>query len=217
MESTAYEQGRQYRIMESIVHWNRASAEQGNGNAAIKMARAYLKSLPSPLSFNQTEAIRYYKLAMASQHPDGYYGMANLYIESLHRKPSISSKRRDAILFRAVQLLEEAAIRGHTYAMFNLGIVHCYGYGVHRIDTDLAALWFIQSGLPEGYYVAAYQAASMGNLVRQRELDDMARALGYYQPWRKVARERTGSGGASGVNLNMNWPVSVDGRRPPSF
>ena len=121
------------------------------------------------------------------------------------------------MLFRVVQLLEEAAIRGHTYAMFNLGIVHCYGYGVPHIDTNLAALWFIQSGLPEGYYVAAVQAASMGNVVRQQQLDDMARKLGFYEPWRKGARERTGSGGASGVNLNMKWPVSVDGRRPPSF
>jgi TPR repeat protein len=205
-------------IMESIVYWNRASAEQGNGNAAIKMARAYLKLLPSSLSYNRTEAIRYYKLAMTSQHPDGYYGMATLYIDSLHQQPSITStKRQETILSRVVHLLEEAAIRGHTYAMFNLGIVHCFGYGIPSIDTDLAALWFIQSGLPEGYYAAAYQAASMGNLIRQQQLDDMARKLGYYEPWRKIARERTGSGGASGIDLNMKWPVSADGRQPPQF
>ena len=218
IDDNIHAQARQNRVMESIVHWNRASAEQGNGNAAIKMARAYLKLLPSTLSFNQTEAIRYYKLAMASQHPDGYYGMANLYVESLHKKkPLADVKHRNSVLSRVVQLLEEAAIRGHVYAMFNLGIAHCYGYGIHQIDTDLAALWFIQSGLPEGYYAAAHQAASMGNVSRQKQLDDMARKLGYYEQWRTEARERTGSGGASGVNLNMKWPVSVDGRLPPNF
>ncbi len=110
---TMNEQIRQHYIMESIVHWNRASAEQGNGNAAIKMARAYLKLLPSTLPYNQTEAIRYYRLAIQSHHPDGYYGMANLYLEFLHKKQYTNPKHDDKILYRVVQLLEEAAIRGH--------------------------------------------------------------------------------------------------------
>ena len=143
--------------------------------------------------------------------------MANLYLESIHKTPSMSPERQNLILSRVVQWLEDAAIRGHAYAMFNLGIVHCYGYGIHQIDTDLAALWFIQSGLPEGYNAAAYQADAAGNKSRQQQLDDMARKLGYYEPWRKGARERTGSGGATGVDLNMKWPVSMDGRRPPRF
>ena len=214
---TMNEQIRQHHNMESIVHWNRASAEKGNGNAAIKMARAYLKLLPSKLPYNQTEAIRYYKLAIQSHHPDGYYGMASLYVESLHQKNYANPKHYDKTLSRVVQLLEEAANRGHPYAMFNLGIVHCYGYGIHHVDTELAASWFIQSGLPEGFYAAAYQAAAMGHNLRQQRLDGIARKLGHYEPWRKAARERTGSGGASGVDLNLKWPVAADGRQPPRF
>jgi TPR repeat protein len=216
-------------VMSLVVYWNRAAAEQGNGNAAVKMARAYLKLLPSTLSYNATEAIRYYRIAIAAQHPDGYYGMAHLCLLTLQRQqleeksntlsPQQSRRYVDKALSRVVRFLEAAAIRGHTYAMFNLGIVHCYGYGIpyYHTDTELASLWFVQSGLPEGYYAAAYQAAVVGNVARQRQYNDHARALGYYQPWRKEARQRTGSGGAGGIDLNMMWPISHDGRKPPIF
>jgi TPR repeat protein len=206
------------RVMALVVYWNRQSAEQGNVNAAVKMARAYLNLLPSPLQYNVTEAKRYYQIAMASQHPDGYYGMAHLYLSSLPADQSSSSlPRTQKVLSRVVRLLEEAAMRGHAYAMFNLGMVHCYGYGLARIDTELAGLWFAQSGLPEGYYAAALQAAMSGNSTRQRKYNAQARALGFYQPWRQEARQHTGSGGAGGVDLNLPWPVAPDGRKPPKF
>ena len=206
------------RVMSMVLYWNRRSAEQGNGNAAIKMARAYLKLLPSPLPYNVTEAKRYYLVAMTSQHPDGYYGMAQLYLSSLSGAMNSSSSRNQTkVLARVVRFLEEAAIRGHAYAMFNLGIVHCYGYGIARVDTELAALWFAQSGLPEGFYAAAFQAAVVGNHTRHRQYNEQAQALGFYQPWRREARQRTGSGGAGGVDLNLPWPVALDGRKPPQF
>jgi TPR repeat protein len=212
----------QHYIMESIVQFNRKSAEQGNGYAAIKMARAYLKLLPSSLVYNKTEAIRYYKLAIQSNHPDGYYGMANLYLESIQssndpNRRSQSLHHYNKTLSKVVRLLEEGAIRGHAYSMFNLGIVHCYGYGVSQIDTELAALWFVQCGLPEGYYAASYYAALIGNTKQQEQYDRHARVLGYYEPWRKLARQRTGSGGASGVDINTPWPKSRYGRTPPIF
>jgi TPR repeat protein len=206
------------RVMALVVYWNRQSAEQGNGNAAVKMARAYLNLLPSPLQYNATEAKRYYRIAMASQHPDGYYGMAHLYLSSLSSHQSASTHpRKEKVLAHVVRFLEEAALRGHAYAMFNLGIVHCYGYGISRIDTELASSWFAQSGLPEGYYAAAFQAAVVGNRTRQQQYNEQARALGFYQPWRTEARRHTGSGGAGGVDLNLPWPVAQDGRKPPTF
>lgn len=99
--------------------------------------------------------------------------------------------------------VEEAALLGHTFAMFNLGIAHVYGYGTGKIDTDLAAEWLVQSGLPEGFYVASFQAASVGDTHRQERFNEQAKVLGYYHPWRKEARQRTGSGGAGGVDINI--------------
>jgi len=49
-----------------------------------------------------------------------------------------------------------------------VGMAHVYGYGMEggRIDTALAAEWFVESGLPEGYMVAAHQSASVGDAAR---------------------------------------------------
>ena len=41
-----------------------------------------------------------------------------------------------------------------------------------------------------------------------------AKVKGYGTAWRKQAREATGSGGATGVDLNLAWPV-IGGRKPP--
>lgn len=108
---------------------------------------------------------------------------------------------------------------GHVYSMFNLGIAHTFGYGTPngKVDTDLAAEWFVNSGLPEGYFVASHQAASVGDLKRQRLYEEQARILGYHHAWRKAARQQTGSGGAGGVDLNLQWPTSAKGVRPPQF
>ena len=120
---------------------------------------------------------------------------------------------------RAVRHLEEAAIAGHVFSMFNLGIVHTFGYGTpsDKIDTDLAAEWFVACGLPEGYEVASHQAASVGDAQRQRQYEEQAKVLGFHHPWRKAARQHTGSGGAGGVDLNLQWPTSPRGVRPPQF
>ena len=99
--------------------------------------------------------------------------------------------------------------------MFNLGMVHTFGYGVDQIDAELAAEWFVASGLPEGYFVAYFQAASVGDAERMALYQTRGQRLGMDQPWRKVARQHTGSGGAAGVDINLPWPPSNDGRQPP--
>lgn len=184
-----------------VLELNRAAAEHGNGNAAVKIARAFLKRLPSSLPYNITEAARYYRMAIASHHPDGHYGIANLLVESVSKAEA--ARKLESVkgrtwkqykLSQAIRHLEEAAILGHGFAMFNLGIAHVYGYGLNdnKIDTNLAALWLVRSGLPEGYYVAAHQAASVGDSVLQARYNDRAKVLGYYQPWRKEARKVDG-------------------------
>ena len=71
--------------------------------------------------------------------------------------------------------------------------------------------------MPEGYFVASVQAASVGDGERERSHRGRAKALGYFTDWRRRAREFTGSGGARGVDLNLPWPVAADGRTPPTF
>eukprot|EP00971_Amphidinium_carterae_P054881 1081628-Amphidinium_carterae.1 len=108
----------------------------------------------------------------------------------------------DRRLRKVVNHLQEAAKLGHSFSMFNLGMAHIYGYGLPGINTTLGAEWMVQSALPEGFYIASAQAASMGDVEKQHFYDERARVMGFYHPWRKEARQRTGSGGASGVDLN---------------
>jgi TPR repeat protein len=219
---------------EQVLQLNLDAAHLGNGNAAIKIARAYLKLLPSALSYNVTAAAHYYRLAIDSHHPDGHYGLAILHLEALAQRLKSSKEKsatdrsklspklqkyQDSKLIRVLWHLEQAARLGHAFAMFNVGLAHVYGYGTphHQIDADLAAAWLVQSGLPEGYYVASLQAASVHDHERAQRYEQRAQNLGHGQPWRRPARRQTGSGGAGGVDLNLPWPAAHDGRRPPIF
>jgi hypothetical protein len=228
-------------IASQVLQWNMRAAHGGAGMAAIKIARAYLKQLSSSLPFDVNEARRYFIMAMEEAHnPEGAYGLVSLLLASAfldeqqqdHGGGSSSSsvqqleRQQRSIqhkVHQAIRLLEEAAMAGHVYSMFNLGIAHAFGYAImhnnkQKIDTNLAAEWFVASGLPEGYYVASLQAASVGNVERQQLLERRAKILGYGQVWRRAAREHTGSGGAGGVDLNLKWPTSpLLGTRPPEF
>lgn len=199
------------QVARQVLEWNQKSALGGAGMAAVKMARAHLKLLPSDLAYDETAAAKYYNLAIQSRDPDGYYGMAGLLLLQLQSGQGDAS----VVLNRVVGHLEAAAQFGHVFAMFNLGMVHTFGYGVANIDTDLAVEWFVASGLPEGYYVAYFQAAAVGDQARMQNYQERAQQLGMDQPWRKQARQQTGSGGAGGVDLNLPWPPSADGRLPP--
>lgn len=201
------------QVARQVLEWNQRAARGGAGMAAVKMARAHLKLLPSDLPLDREAAKQYYRMAMQSHDPDGHYGMAALLLSELQM--SSDQDASNNILSQVVYHLERAALLGHAFAMFNLGMVHTFGYGVDGIDTELAAAWFVASGLPEGYYVAYFQAASVGDQERMALYQSRGQRLGMDQPWRKRARQSTGSGGAGGVDINLPWPPSADGRQPP--
>ena len=46
-----------------------------------------------------------------------------------------------------------------------------------------------------------------GSPTAVQQYNGSAKELGYYQLWRKQARQQTGSGGAGGVDINMLWPA----------
>eukprot|EP00977_Amphora_coffeiformis_P017050 scaffold5478_cov161-Amphora_coffeaeformis.AAC.4 len=209
-----------------ILHLTRAAAHGGVGEAAVKMARGYLQLLPSPLPYNETLAQVYYVKGIQVGNPDAHYGMAQLILQKLERHTSIQGTKegstkgekqrlqQEQYLRKVIRHLEEAAWLGHSFAAFNLGIVHAFGYGGVEMNTTLSHEWLIESDLPEGLYIASKQtkAAPPDVLV---SLEQRARKLGWGQAWRKQAREQTGSGGAGGVDLNLPWPVSPLGSRPP--
>ena len=89
--------------------------------------------------------------------------------------------------------------------MYNLGIAHLYGLGVARRDPDLAAQWFEACGLPEGMFVVAMHRRASGKHEEAKEWEERASKLGFGKSWRKLARDRTGSGGVGGVNLHSAW------------
>jgi len=212
-----------------IVYWNQKACENGQGSACVKLARAHLGMLSSPLPFDIDKAQQLYQRAITwNKEPDGYYGLAIILLtfasnfdmqgNKLHEGSTVEPD--NPRIMESIQHLEAAAFSGHPYAMFNLGIAHLYGYG-HENGTqnpNLAVEWFISCGLPEGYAFAAEYLQSIGNKEKAKQFQERAKLLGYGTPWRQQARENTGSGGASGVSLNLNWPsLSSNRNRPPSF
>jgi len=200
----------------------------------VKIARAYLGQLNSYLPLNVTEVVRYYRMAIESHNPDGHYGMAQVllqyvkyeWIQTQQQQQRESSSAvvvdastlyRDPRVIEAIQHLEAAAVLDHAYSQFNLGMVHTYGYGTGFVNGTLAGQWFEASGLPEGYYLCSQQAQAVHNRKRYEYCVQRAHALGFTAPWRKQARDATGSGGAGGVSLNLPWPPAQDGRMPPEL
>ena len=210
-------EGNQEELAARIIALNLQAAHGGAAQAAIKVARAYLKQLPSSLPFSVEKAKEYFSMACESHNPEGHYGLAQLLIAEASRTDDKILQM--AKLTKAIRHLESASLLGHAYSMFNLGLAHVFGYGMpkNKIDMALGAQWFVQSGLPEGFITAANYAASIGDETNRLRWEERGKILGYHQPWRKFARQRTGSGGAAGVDLNLPWPMSVRGIRPPEY
>ncbi len=192
------------------IHWLQKSADQGFTNSMVKLARAYLKLLPSKLEFNPQKALELYRSAInISKDPHAEYGLAQMilwgFLNNLNNK-----------LLRVIYLLEEAAKGGHIYAMFNLGIAHLYGY-TGMIDIKLANEWFKESSIPEGFYAVSLYYDSIGNKEESKKWKKRATKLGFGKKWRKKARDMTGLGGTSGVDLNLKWPNNIHGIKPEKF
>ena len=71
--------------------------------------------------------------------------------------------------------------------------------------------------MPEGYFAAAMFHAAVGDQARADSLRKRAGTLGYGQAWRVQARNYVGSGGSGGIDLNLAWPSSPNGQRPPPW
>jgi hypothetical protein len=203
------------RVGRRVMELNMMAAEKGAAEAAVKVARAYLKQLPSDLEFNLDEAKRFFRLAIRSHSSEGHFGMASVLVAESNM--AASPRQQDEALRRAVYHLERAATSLHAYGCFNLGVAHIFGYGVPRVDMELGVQWLVRSGLPEGFVLASQYAATIGDQSRHDEWLRQALILGWDQPWRVQARQSTGSGGAAGVDLNLMWPPSIarGGIQPP--
>ena len=194
------------KVAEQVLYWNQRASDHGHGGASIKIARAYLKLLPSALKKNVTKAKELYKRAIkTSNHPDAHYGLAVLLV---------TKRARGKALRNAVRHLERAAEGGHAFAAFNLGLAHLYGYGMRggRRSPGVAGEWFLYSGLPEGLWAKAMHSRSEGKEKEALAYEKRAKVMGFGAPWRRLARSKTGSGGAAGVELNLNWPSLRGGK-----
>lgn len=198
-----------------VLHWNQLASDNGHGAASVKLARAYLKLLPSSLSYDWHKAKDLFQRAVdLTNEPDGHYGLAGLCLEEA------SSTREGVVsydlIMKALIHLEKAALGRHPFAMFNLGIAHLYGYGYPNgmNDQDVAGQWFETCGLPEGIYLRSLQMNALGKKKEAEDYLKQATILGHGSPIREGARKLTGSGGAGGVDLNLMWPISAFGNRP---
>ncbi len=173
------------------IKWNKEAAKNGHGEARVKMARAYLKRLPSKLPKSIRKARSLFRAAVRdSNEPDAHYGLAELIL-----------LRKDQPIEQAVQHLYTAARLGHRFAMFNVGIAETYGFAPKTKHN-----WFIKSGLPEGFAMAALHA---NTTAEQHQYKQRAVEIGYGRRDRLYGRVRVGSGGASGTDINLRWPGQI--------
>lgn len=170
-----------------VLHWNALAASHGHNAARVKMARAYLKKLPSSLPYDVDRALSLYRAAAAEGDANAHYGLAEHYA-GLDVEVAVSH-------------LESAALGGNPFAMFNLGVVHM------GRDVLLSCDWFRASGLPEGYYALSVSLRARGEYAEADRYERRAAVLGYPGRMRDHARERTGLGGASGVKLVLPWKL----------
>ena len=190
-------------VASQMLMWNRRAAENGLAFAMVKLARAHLKRLPSPLMYDPAAAALWFRRGITEwDDAECHYGLAQMYLENQTAPPASTNR-----LIEAVHSLEAAAVKGHAFAAYNLGVAHLYGHGVTRRDPALAAEWFAASGLPEGLHAVALHHAARGATRGASKWRAHAMRLGYGSPWRVQAREATGSGGAAGVALYSAWPT----------
>ena len=138
---------------------------------------------------------------------------------SSHFSSSFSSPPTPSLSSSLFLFFGSAAQGGHPFAAFNLGIAHLYGYGMPRgrRNAGIAGEWFEHSGLPEGLWAKAMHSRSEGRENEALWYEKRAKKIGFGAPWRRAARAKTGSGGASGVELNLSWPKQPSGDKPPEW
>jgi len=193
---------------QQVLEWNRKAAENGLGWSMLKLARASLKRLPSALPYDPKMAARWFRKGIATwQDPECLYGLAQMLLENQTEPDPSGAEPSGAGRVESARLaFEEAARRGHAFAAYNLGVAHLHGHGLRQGDAELAAGWFAASGLPEGLHGAALYRQALGKAREAAQWKAHAQRLGFDAPWREMSRERTGSGGASGVSLYSAWP-----------
>jgi TPR repeat protein len=201
--------------------WTEKAAEQGHGVSCVKLAKAYLKLIDSPLPLDPMKARDLYQRAIDSvEEPDGYYGLAAM-ISAMIRQ-MVTSDQALAVNFppghpliiEMIRLLEKAAFRLHPFAMYHLGVAHSYGYGDSNgiPDEKLGGDWYAASGLPEAYHLRAEYEASIGNMQEAAQFSKRAEILGFGSPIRVYARKASGYGGTV-LDINLFWPL-LAGRQP---
>ena len=179
------------------IEWMTRAADHGLAVAMLKLGRAFLKHLPSPLALDRDAAAALFRRGVdAAKDPNCAFDLAQLLVAN--ETAGAENDVRD--------LLELAAAKGHTYAAFNLGLAHLFGHAHLPYNPAAAADWFAHSGLPEGLRLASIHRAFAGDADGARAAMDQALTLGADKPWRSVARARTGSGGAGGSPLYSAWP-----------
>ncbi len=212
--------------MQKMLYWNQRAAEHGHGAARVKLARAFWGRLPSALPKSKARARALFQDAIRdSDDPNAHYGLAEMLLEEmatmypesqLDGANVVDAVRK--VLGNVIDHLEASAKGGHPFAMFNLGLAHLYGYynyGSGERNPSLAGGWFLESGLPEGFYAYSMYLRSIGEITRAEAFEKRAYALGLGSQVRQLARRRTGLGGASGINLNIAWPPWPDGKTKP--
>ncbi|KAJ1452135.1 hypothetical protein M885DRAFT_445509 [Pelagophyceae sp. CCMP2097] len=184
------------------LRWHERAAGHGLAGSMLKLGRASLKRLPSTLAYDAGVAAAWFRRGVEQADPECAFALAQMLVanETAAARGGSYATR----LAEAVSLLEEAAAKGHTFAAYNLGVAHLFGFA--EMDAELAAGWFTASGLPEGLHLASLYHAARGNADEAERTMDMAVKVGHHAPWRDAARERTGSGGSGGVSLYSSWP-----------
>ena len=72
--------------VDEVLLWNQKAADGGDATASVKVARAYLGLLPSPLTKDKRMAVKMFRNAIEyAKEPDAYYGLAEILIASIDK------------------------------------------------------------------------------------------------------------------------------------
>lgn len=154
------------------IQWFRRSANHGYPQAMFQLAKNRLESE------DLQGAKHWLRRGIEKRDADASYYMAQLLI--MNSTGPNSTQAREAVF-----LLEDAAQAvsspetGATYAMYNLGIAHLFGYGGLSVNATLAAEWFEASGLPEGLMSVSFLRKSAGYPGEAQEWKKRAERQGF--------------------------------------
>ncbi len=115
------------------LEWFKKAAENGNGDAQLAIARAYMNG--DGVEASESAAREWFEKAAENGMTDAYNQLAYMYTNGIGAEQDYA---------KAMQYYTRAAEQGNADAAWNIGNFYLYGYGVSKNRAE-ADKWFARS------------------------------------------------------------------------